>query len=465
MSSSEPPSRVPPRGPGHETKAARDELSSKGKVEKVREVDADEARKRKFRSFYDDDLDAKSNAETENRPSPFDLASGKEAKKPANGPLLGSTHSELGDVEEAIIPSPAYTPPPDLSTPANFSEDEEDGEGTGSLPRSEEFWHDVDFPPDQPAPAKTFHETTSDAKGMKAGESKKGEKKGGEEPFGRAPMKGEKKEEPSPFGPPGKLEKKGVQLRGREEKGVPPMKGKEAPQPEKRGAKEKEPSPFEIAASMKKSEKEFASEKERIETKGAKHKEKKEREELQSGMAIPMQREEREGGREGRKQGHEAKSSEITRTSLPPMPSYVEPMAAKAMTQAAPYIQPATAALFYQMVGTMYVMGGPQGVNRTEVVLNNAAFANSKFFGSTIKIEKYATAPDSFNITLSGSDQAVVSFRENIPSLMAAFQNGNFTFRVNRLDVEYRTEKPVFRRKESEERGDSGGGDLGERRK
>jgi hypothetical protein len=59
----------------------------------------------------------------------------------------------------------------------------------------------------------------------------------------------------------------------------------------------------------------------------------------------------------------------------------------------------------------------------------------------------------------------VVSFKENIASLTAAFQNGNFPFKINRLEVQYAVEKPIFRRKEKkEEKGDAGGGDLGERR-
>ena len=119
-----------------------------------------------------------------------------------------------------------------------------------------------------------------------------------------------------------------------------------------------------------------------------------------------------------------------------------------AATQAAPYISPHTVPLFAQMVGTMYFMIAPPGVSRTEIVLNNPLFEGSKFFGSIITIEKYSTAPNSFNVRLSGPDAAVAAFKANIPSLMTAFQNGKFNFRVHRLEAEYRTEKPVFHRKE-----------------
>ncbi|MDE3048211.1 MAG: hypothetical protein KGI83_07710, partial [Verrucomicrobiota bacterium] len=98
--------------------------------------------------------------------------------------------------------------------------------------------------------------------------------------------------------------------------------------------------------------------------------------------------------------------------------------------------------------------------------LNNPAYANSKFYGATITIEKYATAPDSFNIRLTGSNEAVVLFRENLPSLITAFENRKLNFTIGRIDVEYSMDRPVFRRKErGEGKGDTGGGDLGERRK
>ena len=48
---------------------------------------------------------------------------------------------------------------------------------------------------------------------------------------------------------------------------------------------------------------------------------------------------------------------------------------------------------------------------------------------------------------------------------MTAFENSNLPFRVNRLDVEYTMDRPVFHRKEKQDRGDAGAGDLGEKRR
>ncbi len=141
---------------------------------------------------------------------------------------------------------------------------------------------------------------------------------------------------------------------------------------------------------------------------------------------------------------------------LPPLPTQVQPSAAQAVNQAAPYLSPQTAALFYQMVGTILIMTTPPGISRTEVLLDSPAFRGSVFYGSTITIEKYATAPDQLNIRLTGNPQAVNLFNQNMPSLMQAFQSGSFAFRVNRIDTEHAPARPLFHRK-----GPASGKDLG----
>ena len=171
----------------------------------------------------------------------------------------------------------------------------------------------------------------------------------------------------------------------------------------------------------------------------------------------------REGG--GKKRDEAEAILAIEPLSQLPLPKHIQPMALKATTEVASHLTSATVALFYQMVGTLYVMSGPQEVMRTEIVLNNPSYANSKFYGATITIEKYASAPDSFNIRLTGSHEAVASFRDNIPNLLIAFQQQNFSFRIGRLDAEYTLEQPIIRRKgNAEDKGSFGGGNLGERK-
>lgn len=510
MSSTEPPSRNAPRNQPQDTKAARDELSSKGKVEKVREIDADEqTRKQRFLKFYRDEATEDENMEAENRPSPFDLLSGKPPQT-ENPPKSLSTSAFGDDVENAIVPGPTYTPPPSVNSFEGENEASlgENAATEGALPQSDDFWEDVDFL-DQPPLPTNFQETPGLTKqasfepppqrtGKVPQEQKKGEAraaadlnvgvkkgKGVVEKGGTLPASQEKSRsknpEASPFGPPGKrvAPSKG----NSEEKKLNEPVQRQTAHPKEAPSK-KLPSPFEpVQKTPTLQPKGRLAEEEEKEPyagpiQGISKEEKKEirqptKEEIYPNRgdpaALPIRSEEKEPGGDGNHKndrGKEQKIVEIESPSLPTLPAQVQPLAMTALSQAAPYLNPSTVSLFFQMVGTMFVMAGPQGINRTEIVLNNPAYASSKFFGSTITIEKYATAPDSFNIRLTGSHEAVVSFKENIPSLMSAFENGNFAFRVNRLDAEYSFEKPIFHRKEKGgDKGEAGGGDLGERRK
>ncbi|MEM8628964.1 MAG: hypothetical protein AAGF04_02685 [Chlamydiota bacterium] len=115
--------------------------------------------------------------------------------------------------------------------------------------------------------------------------------------------------------------------------------------------------------------------------------------------------------------------------------------------------------LFTQMVGTIIIMSS-QGISKTEVLLNSPAFEKSPFFGSALVFEKYASAPDSFNIHLIGNTtQQVNAFAAALPDLYEAFQKGQFSFRVGRLDASYDPDRPLFRRKTPL---DQAGADSGE---
>ncbi|HRW57987.1 MAG TPA: hypothetical protein P5048_00015 [Chlamydiales bacterium] len=115
--------------------------------------------------------------------------------------------------------------------------------------------------------------------------------------------------------------------------------------------------------------------------------------------------------------------------------------------EAKPYIQSTEIQrLFTQMVGTIMHIS-QKGIERTEIILDSPNFNSSIFYKSHITFTKYSTAPNSYNIQLTGSDQAVVLFRDNIDSLLLAFRNGKFAFNVGRLEAHYETERPLFKRK------------------
>lgn len=110
-------------------------------------------------------------------------------------------------------------------------------------------------------------------------------------------------------------------------------------------------------------------------------------------------------------------------------------------------LHPQVMELFDRMVGVMTVMT-MTGMTETVITLNAPQFASSVFFGTQIIIQEFSTAPQAFNIQLNGTPQAVALFQGNANDLMAAFQAGNYNFRVNRLETGYLTERPLFKRKE-----------------
>jgi hypothetical protein len=108
--------------------------------------------------------------------------------------------------------------------------------------------------------------------------------------------------------------------------------------------------------------------------------------------------------------------------------------------------------LFERMVGTMSIMH-LSGVNETVINLNAQKFASSVFFGTQIIIKEYSSAPLAYNIQINGSSQALALLERNSAMLMAAFQHGNYAFRVHRLEPGLLEEKPKVRRKEPPAKG------------
>ncbi len=103
--------------------------------------------------------------------------------------------------------------------------------------------------------------------------------------------------------------------------------------------------------------------------------------------------------------------------------------------------------LYERMVGVMTIMADSK-MTETVITLNAPQFASSVFYGTQIIIQEYASAPKAFNVQLNGNPEAVALFQGNAEGLMAAFQYGNYNFRVNRLETGYLSERPLFHRKE-----------------
>ena len=104
--------------------------------------------------------------------------------------------------------------------------------------------------------------------------------------------------------------------------------------------------------------------------------------------------------------------------------------------------------LFDKMVDKITVMH-QTGVTETEFSLEGAQFASSRFYGSKVVIQEFSTAPKAFNIQFVASPEAVTLMQAHAGDLMAAFQQGNYAFSINRLDTRIApAHRGIFVRKE-----------------
>ncbi len=154
--------------------------------------------------------------------------------------------------------------------------------------------------------------------------------------------------------------------------------------------------------------------------------------------------------KEKKVEGKEIPGEETAGAPLPlpgELPGLAAPLPSPEALPSYANIHPQVMELFDRMVGVMTVMS-MSGITETVITLNTPQFASSVFFGSQIIIQEYSTAPQAYNIQLNGSAQAVALFQGNADDLMAAFQAGNYNFRVHRLETGHLTERPLFKRKE-----------------
>lgn len=177
------------------------------------------------------------------------------------------------------------------------------------------------------------------------------------------------------------------------------------------------------------------------------------------GLAAPILSEAEMGmmgdGQKKKKDDFPFINSEQLTAALPTLeqvlPAVTPPEAAPSYSKLSPQVYE----LFEKMVGTITIQN-QSGVVSTTVTITNP---ESIFHGAEIAFNKYSTAPNSFNLQLTGTPQAVSAFNSNIDELVAAFKQGQYAFEVNVLRPAIAQKKPLIRRK-----GSAGGGkDKGKR--
>jgi len=491
------------------------------KISKVDEADNESRARQKFRAFVEAEPEAPSNlpspfslfSVTEEGPSTVSLlrSAPRGMASPPPAPPTAND-SWIAEAAETAVPSPSYSIPPSAAI-VGFSADDEGSDPP--LPRSQQFWGSVngsadysnasqDQPQMEETPRSSSRVFASEEEERKGKKTEKKESVSEDEPAGPQKKQGKKgaleTDEESLFGPQGKprgkkrdellakrlgepaaspfpakekdgekeeeesllwSEEGGLMPRGAGMEGVVskgknkpgyvgplahtqaldfrgplPADEKGSPRSLPEGARLKRS--LEVGEEVKKEDREF-------------------REPLELKKSKISDKEEREG--KGRQQKHAEKQEalQIDSPTLTQLPGFAIPIAGAAAAAASPYLGPEALAVYFHMIGTITAMVSPRGDSRTEFVLNAPQFAGSKFYGATISIERYSTAPYQINIRLTGSNDAVNAFNQNLPNLLAAFQNGKFSFTVNRIEAVY--EKPLFRRKSAAgDKGDQGFG-------
>ena len=445
------------------------------KVGRVEEADADARAKKRFNAYMQPEEDENAGvSEAQSSPSPYQVSSSYNAK---GAPDSGISTS-------SAIPSPSYAPPPNVNEVpvSSFDDLQEDTLSADDLPQGFEFYQNSDLsdPYGASTPPPEFNEDTSqtnskgpanklsdrvDPVGKRVGNEMIADKKSNNQVPQGAPFISQKvnKLEPSPFGSPGKVMAPKLPPGSNTHKpGVKVPEQKKKPEEDLDGTgrfwvpeeKIQTPPPSTLASKNEPERKITGTTRSDALTDRAKDRKAEVKPFQPVSDRIEKDLPQQETKTE-KKPAAKKDTPDFITPSLTTLPAQVQPAAEAAATAAAPYLSADVRAQYYQMIGTIYVMQENKGVSKTEFLLNHPSFANSKFFGAKIEVTRYSTAPDAFNIRLTGTTEAVNAFKESIPSLQEAFQAGNHKFQINRIEAQYSSERPVFHRKDSD-RGEKG---------
>lgn len=167
------------------------------------------------------------------------------------------------------------------------------------------------------------------------------------------------------------------------------------------------------------------------------------------GMPVPGLDEGEMGmmgeGKKEKKDDFPFVDAEALSAALPTMEQPLPPITPPADVPAYSKLSPEIYEMFEKMVGTIIIQNH-SGITSTTVTLN---MPHSVFDGAQIIFDRYSTAPNSFNVQLIGTSQAVNIFTANMADLAAAFKQGEHAFEVNLLKPALAEKKPLIRRKSS----------------
>ena len=113
--------------------------------------------------------------------------------------------------------------------------------------------------------------------------------------------------------------------------------------------------------------------------------------------------------------------------------------------------------LFERMVGLITIAN----YSGKEVTTVKLSMPGSMFNGCEVRLERFSTAPNSFNLQLLGNPDAIQAFGKNIDDLAAAFKKSDLDFTVNiknpELSKEHRYKVEGTESGSEKEEGERGG--------
>ncbi len=109
---------------------------------------------------------------------------------------------------------------------------------------------------------------------------------------------------------------------------------------------------------------------------------------------------------------------------------------------------------FFEKTVGVLIIEQNKGITTTTITLT---MPNSVLNGAQVILDHYSSAPNSFNLQLLGTPEAVNYFNQNIDDLLAAFQQSKLNFKVNiqtpGLLKDYRVVESTEEEEEGKERG------------
>ncbi|MCB1072408.1 MAG: hypothetical protein KDK96_04810 [Chlamydiia bacterium] len=178
------------------------------------------------------------------------------------------------------------------------------------------------------------------------------------------------------------------------------------------------------------------------------------------GLPVPRSSEGEQGemGGRGKKKDEDSFLEANSQTAGIPLPTFENPFPAIVPSEEIPAYSKLSADVheLFEKMGGVIMIQQDKGITTTTMNIN---MPGSVFDGTQVILDRYSTAPNSYNIQLVGNPDSVKIFNQNLDALKESFKQANFNFETNILNPILTTSKKsphLIRRAKGA--GDKGGG-------